>query len=72
MVQAKISYKIDVLGTLANMDRNTELILNITGKNRDCSYSAVQSSKRKVEETGKLIDVSLINEGTQVRIIRKY
>lgn len=70
MTKAKISYKIDVLGTLDNMSVNSNLILVIAGKNRDCSYSAVQQAKKKAEESGKKIKVTLVSDNTAVEVTR--
>lgn len=70
MTKAKITYKIDVLGTIENMCVNSTLTLVIAGKNRDCSYSAVQQAKKRVEDNGKKIKVTLVNDSTAVEITR--
>lgn len=70
MKKARIVTKIDVIGTLDNMSVNSNLILTIAGKNRDCSYSAVQVAKKKAENNGKKIKVTLINDTTAVEVTR--
>lgn len=70
MVKAKILTKIDVIGTIENMGINSKLVLIIAGKNRDCSYSAVQQAKKKAEDNGKKIKVTLICDNTAVEVSR--
>lgn len=70
MTEAKILTKIDVTKTLENMSVNSNLILNIAGENRDCSYSAVQVAKKRAEDAGKKIKVTLVNNSTAVDITR--
>lgn len=70
MKKAKIFTKIDVLGTLDNMCVNSSLTLTIAGDDRNCSYSAVQVAKKRAENNGKKIKVTLINDALAVEVKR--